>query len=191
VADLERYLDGRPILARPAAHHLVAKWTYRQPRLAATLYVSTLLSGLLISALAVRPNATAELLRQVWLEDLFGVLFVGAVAATAAGLVLAVQSYRDRVGWGFGLLRLAWMLPGWVTLMAVYLVALRLIMLLVRSGSVVLMAAAGAAGVALVAAWRSRGIRAFLNRPGPGGRGCSWSLVVGWWSDWRPSCFGA
>jgi hypothetical protein len=168
-ADLQRYLDGRPIVARPD-HRVVlyaaARWTYRQPRLAATLYVSTLLSGLLISALAVRPNATVELLRQVWLEDLFRPLVAGAVAATVVGLVLAVRSYRDRFGWGFGLLRIAWMLPVWVTLMAVFLLALRVIGLLVRSGSVVLMAAAGAAGAALVgAAWRSRGVRAFLNRP--------------------------
>ncbi|MGO9462925.1 MAG: serine/threonine-protein kinase [Isosphaeraceae bacterium] len=167
-ADLQRYLDGQPIVAR-ADHRVVlyaaAKWTYRQPRLAATFYLSTLLSGLLISALAVRPNATIELLRQVWLEDLFRPLVPGAVAATVVGLVLAVRSYRDRA-WGFGLLRIAWMLPVWVTLMAVSLLALRVIWLLVRSGSVVLMAAAGAAGAVLVgAAWRSRGVRAFLNRP--------------------------
>jgi hypothetical protein len=86
----------------------------------------------------------------------------GAVGATVLGLVLAVRSYRDRFGWGFGLLRIAWMLPVWVTLMAVFLLALRVIGLLVRSGSVVLMAAAGAALVG--AAWRSRGVRAFLNR---------------------------
>jgi hypothetical protein len=58
------------------------------------------------------------------------------------------------------------MLPVWVTFMAVYFSAVRLIGLLVGSGSVVLMAATGAAGVALVAAaGRSRGVRAFLNRP--------------------------
>jgi hypothetical protein len=50
--------------------------------------------------------------------------------------------------------------------MAVLLGAVRFIEVIVRSGSVVLMAAAGAAGVALVgAAWRSRDVRAFLNRP--------------------------
>ena len=51
-------------------------------------------------------------------------------------------------------------------MMAVILLALRLLELVVRSGSVVLLAVAGAVGVALVgAAWRSRGIRAFLSRP--------------------------
>jgi predicted Ser/Thr protein kinase len=165
-ADLQRYLDGRPILARPAAHHFMARWTFRQPRLAATLYASVLLSSLLIATLTIRPVATLELLRQAWLEDFFWPLLMSAAAATTGGLVLAVQSFRDRVGWGFGLLRLAWMLPGLVTGMAVGLLALRLIQLLVRSGSVVLMAAAGAAGVVLVgAAWKSRSVRAFLNRP--------------------------
>src|SRR5262245_46493275 len=117
-ADLERYLDGRPILARPdrrVALWRLAKWTGRQPRLAATLYVSTLLSGLLIAALAVRPNATVELLRQVWLGDLFAPLVSGAVTGTTVGLVLAVRAYRDRVGWGFCLLRIAWLLPVLVT----------------------------------------------------------------------------
>jgi predicted Ser/Thr protein kinase len=168
-AELERYLDGRPILARPdrrVALWRLAKWTFRQPRLAATLYVSTLLSGLLIVALAVRPNATVEPLRQVWLEDLFLPLITGAVVGTALGLVLAVRAYRDRVGWVFCLVRIAWLLPVWVTVMAVSFVAMRLIEVLVRSGSVALMAVAGAAGVALVAAaWRSRGVRDFLNRP--------------------------
>jgi predicted Ser/Thr protein kinase len=168
-ADLERYLDGRPILARSDRRVVLwrlAKWTYRQPRLAATVYVSTLLSGLLIAALAVRPNATIELLRQVWLGDLFAPLVSGAVAGTTVGLVLAVRAYRDRVGWGFGLARIAWLLPVLVTSIAVSLVAARLIEVLARSGSVALMAAAGAAGVALVgAAWRSRGVRAFLSRP--------------------------
>jgi hypothetical protein len=164
-ADLQRYLDGRPIVARADRRvvlYALARWTYRQPRLAATLYVSTLLSGLLISALAARPNATVELVRQVWLEDLFKPLVAGAVVATVLGIVLVARSYRDRFGWGFGLLRIAWLLPVWVTIMAVFLMALRVIVLLVRSGSVVLMAAAGAALVA--AAWRSRGVRAFLNR---------------------------
>jgi Protein kinase domain len=147
-AELQRYLDGRPILARPDRRvvlYAAARWTYRQPRLAATLDVSTLLSGLLISALADRPDATVELLRQVWLRDLFAPLLAGAVATTVLGLVLAVRSYRDRFGWGFGLLRIACMLPVWVTVMAVFLVALRVIELLVRSGSVMLTAAAGAA----------------------------------------------
>ncbi len=159
-ADLERYLDGRPILARSdrrVALWRLAKWTFRQPRLAATLYVSTLLSGLLIATLAVRPNATALLLREVWLGDLFAPLVSGAVAGTAVGLALAVRAYRDRVGWVFCLVRIAWLLPVLVTGMAVCFVALRLIGLLVRNGSVVLMAAYAAAGVALAgAAWRSR-----------------------------------
>jgi hypothetical protein len=78
--------------------------------------------------------------------------------------VLAVRAYRDRVGWGFGLARIAWLLPVLVTSTAVFLVAARLIEVLVRSGSVVLMAAAGAAGVALVgAAWRSRPVRTSLQ----------------------------
>jgi predicted Ser/Thr protein kinase len=168
-ADLERYLDGRPILARSDRRVVLwrlAKWTCRQPRLAGTLYVSMLLSGLLIAALALRPSATALLLRQVWLEDLFAPLVSGAVFGTAVGLVLAVRAYRDRVGCGFGLARIAWLLPVWVTVIAVLYLALRLVMVIVRSGSVVLMAAAGVAGVALVgAAWRSRGVRAFRNRP--------------------------
>jgi hypothetical protein len=58
---------------------------------------------------------------------------------------------------------LAWMLPVWVALMAVFLLALRLVGLLVRSGSLVLMAAAGV--VIVGAAWRLRGVRAHLNRP--------------------------
>jgi predicted Ser/Thr protein kinase len=168
-ADLERYLDGQPVRARSDRRVVLwrlAKWTCRQPRLAATLYVSTLLSGLLIAALALRPSATALLLRQVWLEDLFAPLVSHAVVGTALGLVLAVRAYRDRVGWGFGLARIAWLLPVLVTLIVVYLVAARLIEVLVRSGSVVLVAAAAAAGVALVGvAWRSRGVRAFRNRP--------------------------
>jgi predicted Ser/Thr protein kinase len=165
-ADLGRYLDGQSVVARPAAHHAVARWTLRQPRLAATLYVTTLLSGLLVTALAVEPESTVELLRQAWLKDLGEPLLLGAVAATAAGLVLAVQSFRDRVGWGFGLLRLAWMLPVMVTWIAVVFGAIRLYRVVVRSGSVVLMVVAGAAGVALVvAACRSRGVRAVLNRP--------------------------
>jgi eukaryotic-like serine/threonine-protein kinase len=53
-ADLERYLDGQAIQARPAAHHAMARWSMRHPTLAATLYVATLLSGLLLSALAGR-----------------------------------------------------------------------------------------------------------------------------------------
>src|SRR5262249_10250311 len=66
-ADLQDYLDGRPILARPAVHHAMVKWTCRRPRLAAAVYISMLLSGLLIATLAIRPIATVELLRQVWL----------------------------------------------------------------------------------------------------------------------------
>jgi hypothetical protein len=165
-ADLDRYLDGRPIVARPAAHHAVAKWSMRQPHLAATLYVSLLLSGLLISMLAVRTEATLEVLRQVWLVDLYRQLMMSAITITAVVLVLAVQSYRDRVGWGFAVLRIAWMLPVFVTVMALYMLAVRLIGLIVDSGSVVLMAAAGAVGIAMVVAlWKSRGVRAFLNRP--------------------------
>jgi hypothetical protein len=169
-ADLERYLDGRPILARPTAQLRLVKWTFHRPRLAAMLYFALLLAGLLITALAVRPNATIELLWNVWLEDLFGPLLVGAAAATAAGLVMGVQSYRDRVGWGYFLLSVAWVLPIWVTWMAVFLGAIRLTVEVMHSGSLVLMAAAGAAGVALVwAAWRSRPVRAYLqilkNRP--------------------------
>jgi hypothetical protein len=147
----------------------VAKWSPRSPRLAATLYVSLLLAGLLTMALAVRPNATLELLRNVWLEDLFWLLLPGAVGVAVAGVVMAVQAYRDRDGWGFYLLRLAWMAPGWVTVMAVFFMVLRLFMLLVGSGSPILMAAAVVVGVALVelvvAALRSRGARMFLNRP--------------------------
>jgi predicted Ser/Thr protein kinase len=165
-ADLGRYLDGQPIKARPSTQHFVAKWSFRQPHLAATLYVALVLSGLLLGALAVRPGDTVELLRQAWLEALAGPLRGGAVAAPAAVLVLVVQSFRDRVGWGFGLLRIAWMVPVLVLVSAVILLALRLIEFVVESESVVLMAVAGAGGVALlVAAWRSRGIRAFLNRP--------------------------
>jgi hypothetical protein len=165
-ADLERYLDGQPIRARPSTQHFVAKWTIRRPRLAALLYVALLLSGLLLGALAVRPGDTALLLRQAWLEAIAGPLRGGAVAGAAAVLVLVVQSFRDRVGWGFRLLRIAWGVPGWLIVMAVMLLALRLFELVVRSGSVVLQAAAGVVGLALLgAAWRSRGIRAFLNRP--------------------------
>jgi hypothetical protein len=77
-----------------------------------------------------------------------------------------VQSFRDRVGWGFGLLRIAWMAPVFVLGMAVILLAQRLYVVVVRSESVVLMAALGVVGALLVwAAWRSRGVRAFLNRP--------------------------
>jgi hypothetical protein len=169
-ADLERYLDGRPIRARPTAQHALVKWTYRRPGLAAMVYVSLLLAGLLVILLAVRPNATVELLRAVWLEDLLGMLLVGAAATTAAGLVVAVQAYRDRVGWGYFLLCVAWVVPVWLTCMAVFLAALRLLAVLVDSGSLVIMAAGGAAGVGLLwAAWRSRGVGAFLqslrNRP--------------------------
>jgi hypothetical protein len=58
------------------------------------------------------------------------------------------------------------MLPVWVTIMAVYLGAVRHIGMLVDSGSFILMAATGAVGIALVwAAWKSRDVRAFLNRP--------------------------
>ena len=125
---------------------------------------------LLVAALAVEPEAAVELLRKVWLEDLSKPLLVGAAAATVVGLVLAVQSYRDRVGWGLFLVHLAWGLLGGLTIMAVCFVALRLIGMVVESGSLVLMAAAGAAGVALVwAAWRSRPVRTCLqilkNRP--------------------------
>ena len=142
----------------------------RRPRLATAIYVAQLLAGILITALAVRPNATLELLRHVWLEDLFGPLLVGAAGLTAAALILGVHSYRDRVGWGIFLVHVAWMLPTFVTFMAVYFMALRLLEMVVESGSLVLMAAAGAAGVALVwAAWRSRPVRVALqilkNRP--------------------------
>jgi hypothetical protein len=169
-ADLQRYLDGQPIRARPTVQFALAKWTARRPRLAAAIYVAQVLSGLLITALAVRPNATVELLRNVWLEDLLRPLLAGAAGLTAVVLVLGVQSYRDRVGWGLFLLHVAWMLPTWVTLMAVYLVAVRLFVVVVNSGSFVLMAAAGAAGVAFVwAAWRSRPVRTAVqilkNRP--------------------------
>ena len=72
---------------------------------------TALLAGLLITALAVRPDATLELLRHVWLEDLFLPLLVGAAGLTAAALILGVHSYRDRVGWGIFLVHVAWMLP--------------------------------------------------------------------------------
>jgi tRNA A-37 threonylcarbamoyl transferase component Bud32 len=165
-ADLQRYLEGRPILARPTAQHALVKWSYRQPQLAAVFYVSMLLGGVLVTTWAIRPGDTIELLRKVWLEDFFGPLLAGAAAATAAGIVVGVQSYRDRTGWGFFLLKVAWVLPVWVTAMAVLFVTLRLIGLLVLSGSVVLMAAAGVVGIAVVrAAWRSRAVRAYRNRP--------------------------
>jgi predicted Ser/Thr protein kinase len=165
-ADLERYLDGQPILARPAAHHFVAKWSMRRPRLAALAYVVLLLAGLLLGALAVRPDDTVLLLWQAWFQALSGPLFLVPVAVPVAVLVLVVQSFRDRVGWGFGLLRIAWMLPVLLIMMPVALLALRLYILVVRSESVVLMAALGVVGALLVwAAWRSRGVRAFLNRP--------------------------
>jgi hypothetical protein len=71
-ADLQRYLDGRPILAR-LEHRLVltplVKWSCRWPRLASTFYVALLLGGLQMATLADRPVAALELLRQVWLED--------------------------------------------------------------------------------------------------------------------------
>src|SRR5262249_40270061 len=144
----------------------VAKWSFRQPHLAATLYVTLLLSGLLLGALAVQPNETVEQLRQAWLQALSGPLRGAVIAYPVVVLVLVVQSFRDRVGWGFGLLRIAWGLPGSLIAMAVILLGLRLFEVVVQSGSVVLMAVAGAIGVALVwAAWRSRVIRAFLNRP--------------------------
>jgi len=169
-ADLERYLDGQPIRARPTVQFALAKWTARRPRLAAALYVAQVLSALLISALAVRPSDTLELLRHVWLEDLFGYLRICAITVTAVALVFAVQSYRDRVGWALYLLHVAWMLPTLLTFMAIYLVAVWIIEEVVYSGSVVLMAAAGAAGVALLwAVWRSRPVRTALqilkNRP--------------------------
>ncbi len=165
-ADLGRYLDGLPILARPQAHHFVAKWSMRRPRLAALAYVVLLLAGLLLGALVVRPDDTALLLWQAWLQALSGPLLGGTVAVPVVVLVLAVQSFRDRVGWGFGLLRIAWMLPVLLIMMPVSLLALRLYFLVVDSDSVVLMAVAGAVGVALVGvAWRSRGVRAFLSRP--------------------------
>jgi hypothetical protein len=165
-ADLERYRDRQPILARPSAHHFVAKWTMRRPRLAALAYVVLVLAGLLLGALAVRPDDTALLLWQAWFQALSGPLFLVPVVVPVVVLVLVVQSFRDRVGWGFGLLRIAWMLPVLLIMMPVSLLALRLYFLVVESGSVVLMAVAGVAGVALVgAAWRSRGVRAFLSRP--------------------------
>jgi hypothetical protein len=169
-ADLERYLDGQPIRARPTVQFALAKWTARRPRLAAALYVAQVLAALLITALAVRPNATLELLRNVWLEDLFGYLRVSAPAVAAVVIVLAVQSYRDRVGWTLFLLHVAWMLPTMVTFMAIYCVAVWIIEEVVYSGSVILTVAAGAAGVALVwAAWRSRPVQTAIqilkNRP--------------------------
>jgi predicted Ser/Thr protein kinase len=169
-ADLERYLDGQPIRARPAVQFALAKWSYRRPRLAAAIYVAQVLAALLITALAVRPNATLELLRSVWLEDLFGYLRIIATTLTAVVIVLAVQSYRDRVGWALFLLHVAWMLPTLLTFMALYCGAVWLIEEVVSSGSVVLKTAAGAAGIALVwAAWRSLPVQAALkilkNRP--------------------------
>ncbi len=169
-ADLQRYLDGQPIVARPTVQFALAKWSSRRPRLAAAIYVAQLLAGILITALAVRPNATLELLRHVWLEDLLRPLLLGAAGLTAAALILGVNSYRDRVGWGLFLVHVAWMLPTFVTIMAVFLMAVRLLEMVEESGSLLLMAAAGAAGVALVwAAWRSRPVRAALqilkNRP--------------------------
>ncbi|HVS34169.1 MAG TPA: serine/threonine-protein kinase [Gemmataceae bacterium] len=169
-ADLQRYLDGQPIRARPTVQFALAKWTCRRPRLAATLYVLQLLAAILVAALAVEPEAAVELLRKVWLEDLSKPLLVGAAAAAVVFLVLAVQSYRDRVGWGLFLVHLAWGLLGGLTIMAVCFAALRLVRVVVSSGSVVVMAAAGAAGVAIVwAAWRSRPVRTCLqilkNRP--------------------------
>jgi predicted Ser/Thr protein kinase len=169
-ADLQRYLDGQPIVARPTVQFALAKWSSRRPRLAAAIYVAQVLAGILITALAVRPNATLELLRHVWLEDLLRPLLLGAAGLTAAALILGVNSYRDRVGWGLFLVHVAWMLPTFVTIMAVSFMAVRLLEMVVESGSLVLMAAAGAAGVALVrAAWRSRPVRVAVqilkNRP--------------------------
>jgi hypothetical protein len=62
------------------------------------------------------------------------------------------------------------MLPTFVTIMAVCFMAVRLLEMVEESGSLVLMAAAGAAGIALVwAAWRSRPVRVVIqilkNRP--------------------------
>jgi hypothetical protein len=62
------------------------------------------------------------------------------------------------------------MLPTLVTFMAIYCVAVWIIEEVVSSGSVVLRAAASAAGIALVwAAWRSRPVRTAVqilkNRP--------------------------
>jgi tRNA A-37 threonylcarbamoyl transferase component Bud32 len=163
-ADLQSYLDGRPIVARPTVQLALVKWTFRRPGLAATLYVSELLASLLVIALAVRPYATLELLRGVWFENLFGVLQKGAAVVTVVVIVVGVQAYRDRVGWGHFLIHVAWMLPGSVAIMAIFLMAVRLLRILVSSGSLVLMAASAAAGVALLwAAWRSRGVRAYLQ----------------------------
>jgi hypothetical protein len=151
-------------VARPTVQLAIVKWTFRRPGLAATLYVSELLAGLLVTALAVRPYATLELLRGVWFENLFRGLLVGAVAATAAVLMIGVQAYRDRVGWGHFLVQVAWMVPTLVAFMAIFLMALRLFMMIASSGSFVLMAAAGVGGVALLrAAWRYRGVRAYLQ----------------------------
>jgi hypothetical protein len=92
-----------------------------------------------------------------------------AAAVTAAGLAMGVQSYRDRIGWGPFLIHVAWVLPIWLTFMTVFLVALRLFVVVVQSGSLVLMAVAGAAVAFVGAAWRSRPVRAYLqilkNRP--------------------------
>src|SRR5262249_49544969 len=60
-------------------------------------------------------------------------------------------------GWGIFLVHVAWMLPTMVTVMAVCFMAVRLLEMVVESGSLVLMAAAGAAGVAPV--WAALGAR--------------------------------
>jgi serine/threonine protein kinase len=161
--DLQRYLDGQAIVARPTAQHAMVKWSLRQPLLAATLYVTQLLSAMLVTALAVRPEQSLELLRGVYLDDLRRPLIVWAVSAAMGGLMVTALSYRDRLGWTFNLLRLAWILPSALTMMAILYVVFRLIELLVRSGSTALMTAATVA--ALAAAWYFRRLPSRINRP--------------------------
>jgi tRNA A-37 threonylcarbamoyl transferase component Bud32 len=161
--DLQRYLDGQAILARPTAQHVMVKWSLRQPLLAATLYVTLLLSGVFVISLAVRPEDALELLRGVYLEDLYRPLIAWSVSAAMGGLMVTALSYRDRLGWRFNLLRLAWILPAGVTVIAALYLAIRLIALLVHSGSIALMTAAGVAFVA--AAWSLRRLPSRINRP--------------------------
>jgi serine/threonine protein kinase len=167
--DLRRFLDNQPILARRTLEHdRWVMWSYRSPQLASAVFLLVMLGGLLTATAILAPEEVVALIRRVWIENRYGV--VTAILSAAYFGIFAtyavILSCREQVGWGFGFLRTAWVLPACMIGVVICLLGFRLLF----SGPV---PAAIGAGIALILA-------ALVART-PSGRDYIRQIKIEWW----------
>ena len=130
--DLQRCLDGEPVLARKVNEHdRWVKWAIRKPLLATAILTLVMIGSLVVATIALKPSMITEAV-QAWTRSLAAqvTLFGMLIAVVSFALYQAFKTLSDGSGKWFGFVRVITVLPVGFIGVAVAVAVIRLTLLL-------------------------------------------------------------